>query len=88
MVEQSVIVAVEESEIFLVLFLFVDGDVFLYFFFGVVVFFVYCSKCGDLFGSWDFGEVVAETDFFSSAFHQLQYNARLGRDIYFEMIFE
>lgn len=76
MVEQSVVVAVEEGEIFLVLFLFVDGDVFLYFFLGVVVFLVYCSECGDLFGCWDFGEVVAKTDFFSSAFHQLQYNAR------------
>lgn len=79
MVEQSVVVAVEEGEVLLVLFLLFDGDVFLYFFLGVVVVLIDGSKEGHLLGGRHLGEVVSEIDLLASVVHQLHYDYTQSR---------
>lgn len=76
-VEEPIVVAIEEGEVFLVLFLFIDRDVFLYFFLGVVVFLVDGSESGYLFVGGHFWQVVRQADLLP--FHQLQYYANLDR---------
>jgi hypothetical protein len=72
-VEDAVVVPVEEEEVFLILFLFFDRDVFLYFLFAVVLVLVDRSQLSDLSIGRYFGEVVHERNLFSDRFgHKFQ----------------